>query len=253
MGGVSTTLGFFTGPRARTSPYCTSTTQRWNQESVNEATTVHVGGIWGLPYTGCVAAAMYMASQITATAIVPFPENAHNTVDKKGVQPYVLLYTNTDGMTTDVDCLAESKFVGVTISETEFGGQNSALTVQLSGISTVRVAKGPTYYYGEIMYGDDEGQCTNDSTADKMVVGRYLGDLGEQEGVRFATMLLCRSAAVRQIVDEGMVYASPYNVNKRGDVILREGVAATGNGSSAVFYNFAGFTNLANAGSITTI
>lgn len=208
--------------------------------------------VFGVCRTLAVVAAMYMASQITATAIVPFPKNAHN-VDKKGVQPYVLLYTNTDGMTTDVECIADSKFVGVTISETEFGGQNSALTVQLSGISTVRVAEGCTYFYGEIMYGHRDGTCTNDPTTGKMVVGRYLGDLGEQEGVRFATMLLCRSAAVREIVNEGMVYASPYNANKRGDVILREGVPATGSGTSAMFSNFAGFTNLAQASSITTI
>jgi hypothetical protein len=49
------------------------------------------------------------------------------------------------------------------------------------------------------------------------------------------------------------VYASPYNANKRGDVILREGVPATGSGTSAMFSNFAGFTNLAQASSITTI
>lgn len=186
---------------------------------------------------------MYTASQITATAIVPFPTIKDNT---HGVHPYVLLYTPDNGATTTVNATPTSRFVGVTISETEFGAPNGALTVQLSGISTVRIAETATPAYGDLVYGGNNGECTTDSTS-QVVVGRFLGGLGKQEGKTFATVLLCRSAAGRKSVDQGMVYTSAYDTTKAGDIILRDAVVPVFPPTVAPHQNFDTITNLSQA------
>ena len=174
---------------------------------------------------------MYAASQITATAIVPYPTDCPSGWDTaiagQTTQPYILLHTNNFGVTTVLNATTDSVFVGVTISETDVVSKNQALTVQLSGMTTVRLVKEPVedYCYGDILYGSDDGCATNVYTTRHPVVGRFLSDFGIQEGHRFGAMLICRSAVRRRSLADGMVYASPFSTQKAGDVILRNGVA----------------------------
>lgn len=192
---------------------------------------------------------MYAASQITATAIVPYPKDDPTAWDHakpgKVTQPYILLHTNDAGMTTQLNPDNDSVFVGVTISETDVTSKNKALTVQLSGMTTVRLEKEKQYSYGDILYGAANGCATSVYTARRPVVGRFLSDFGEQEGYRFGAMLMCRSAVKRKSLADGMVYASPFNVTQAGDVILRNGKEPNSNHETTT-QTYAGISNLCN-------
>lgn len=167
---------------------------------------------------------MYAASQATSTAIVPFP--TPKTKTDKGLQPYILLYTNDNGTTTTVDVSGPTAFVGATLSETDANTPNKALTVQLTGMTVVRLttaAAKKKSNFGKIMYGADNGEASFDATSNSPVVGRFLEDLGEQEGHHFASMLICRSASKRYETSAGIYYQSRYSDDLVGDVIFRPG------------------------------